>query len=124
MLAKATAGEASVPFISVNGSEFHEMFVGVGASRVSLNYIYKNIYVLLVCVKVTVNLFLYIYVCVLFILLYKKPVILYSCFVYKIHYPIQSSVELGLLYNVQKIKIYKFKKYCDVSVIKGNFSAS
>jgi len=34
LLAKATAGEASVPFISVNGSEFHEMFVGVGASRV------------------------------------------------------------------------------------------
>merc|ERR1719402_916384 len=32
LLAKATAGEASVPFISVNGSEFHEMFVGVGAS--------------------------------------------------------------------------------------------
>jgi len=34
LLAKATAGEASVPFISVNGSEFLEMFVGVGASRV------------------------------------------------------------------------------------------
>ena len=34
LLAKATAGEASVPFITVNGSEFHEMFVGVGAKRV------------------------------------------------------------------------------------------
>lgn len=35
MLAKATAGEANVPFISVSGSEFLEMFVGVGPSRVS-----------------------------------------------------------------------------------------
>uniref|UniRef100_A0A0V0G4E0 Putative aaa+-type atpase n=1 Tax=Triatoma dimidiata TaxID=72491 RepID=A0A0V0G4E0_TRIDM len=34
MLAKATAGEANVPFISVSGSEFLEMFVGVGPSRV------------------------------------------------------------------------------------------
>ncbi|QPG73884.1 Mitochondrial inner membrane m-AAA protease component [Brettanomyces nanus] len=34
LLAKATAGEASVPFYSVSGSEFVEMFVGVGASRV------------------------------------------------------------------------------------------
>ncbi|KAH3667132.1 hypothetical protein OGAPHI_002781 [Ogataea philodendri] len=34
MLAKATAGEAGVPFYSVSGSEFVEMFVGVGASRV------------------------------------------------------------------------------------------
>ncbi|KAM9860554.1 mitochondrial inner membrane m-AAA protease component AFG3L1-like [Aulostomus maculatus] len=34
LLAKATAGEASVPFITVNGSEFHEMFVGVGAARI------------------------------------------------------------------------------------------
>ena len=34
LLAKATAGESSVPFFSVSGSEFVEMFVGVGASRV------------------------------------------------------------------------------------------
>src|SRR5512136_3069190 len=34
LLAKATAGEADVPFFSVSGSEFVEMFVGVGASRV------------------------------------------------------------------------------------------
>ncbi len=34
LLAKATAGEAGVPFISISGSEFVEMFVGVGASRV------------------------------------------------------------------------------------------
>ena len=34
LLAKATAGEASVPFFSMSGSDFVEMFVGVGASRV------------------------------------------------------------------------------------------
>ena len=34
LLVKATAGEAGVPFLSVSGSEFVEMFVGVGASRV------------------------------------------------------------------------------------------
>ncbi|MDF7637508.1 ATP-dependent zinc metalloprotease FtsH [Leuconostocaceae bacterium ESL0958] len=34
MLAKAVAGEASVPFYSISGSDFVEMFVGVGASRV------------------------------------------------------------------------------------------
>jgi cell division protease FtsH len=34
LLAKAVAGEASVPFFSINGSEFVEMFVGVGAARV------------------------------------------------------------------------------------------
>lgn len=34
LLAKAVAGEASVPFFSLSGSEFVEMFVGVGASRV------------------------------------------------------------------------------------------
>ena len=35
MLAKAVAGEANVPFFSISGSDFVEMFVGVGASRVS-----------------------------------------------------------------------------------------
>merc|ERR1712097_62559 len=34
LLARATAGEAGVPFFSVNGSEFIQMFVGVGATRV------------------------------------------------------------------------------------------
>ena len=34
LLAKAVAGEAGVPFFSVSASEFVEMFVGVGASRV------------------------------------------------------------------------------------------
>ncbi|XP_077420142.1 mitochondrial inner membrane m-AAA protease component AFG3L1-like isoform X2 [Vanacampus margaritifer] len=34
LLAKATAGEAHVPFITVSGSEFQEMFVGVGAARI------------------------------------------------------------------------------------------
>ncbi len=34
LLAKAVAGEAKVPFFSISGSDFEEMFVGVGASRV------------------------------------------------------------------------------------------
>ncbi|EFJ14207.1 hypothetical protein SELMODRAFT_234574 [Selaginella moellendorffii] len=34
LLAKATAGEAGVPFLSISGSDFTEMFVGVGPSRV------------------------------------------------------------------------------------------
>ncbi|KAJ2743031.1 AAA ATPase afg3 [Coemansia sp. BCRC 34301] len=34
LLAKATAGEAGVPFLSVSGSEFVEMFVGVGSARI------------------------------------------------------------------------------------------
>ena len=34
LLARAVAGEANVPFLSISGSEFIEMFVGVGASRV------------------------------------------------------------------------------------------
>jgi len=34
LMARATAGEAGVPFYSINGSEFIQMFVGVGASRV------------------------------------------------------------------------------------------
>ena len=33
-MAKAVAGEAGVPFFSISGSDFVEMFVGVGASRV------------------------------------------------------------------------------------------
>ena len=34
LLARAVAGEAHVPFFSISGSEFVEMFVGVGAARV------------------------------------------------------------------------------------------
>jgi cell division protease FtsH len=34
LIAKAMAGEAQVPFFSISGSDFVEMFVGVGASRV------------------------------------------------------------------------------------------
>ncbi len=34
MLAKAVAGESNVPFFSMSGSEFVEMFVGMGASKV------------------------------------------------------------------------------------------
>ena len=34
LLAKATAGEAGVPFLTISGSDFMEMFVGVGPSRV------------------------------------------------------------------------------------------
>ena len=34
LLAKAVAGEADVPFFSISGSDFVEMFVGVGAARV------------------------------------------------------------------------------------------
>ena len=36
LLAKAIAGESGVPFISIAASEFVELFVGVGASRVGL----------------------------------------------------------------------------------------
>ncbi len=35
LLAKAVAGEADVPFISCSASEFVELYVGMGASRVS-----------------------------------------------------------------------------------------
>jgi len=40
LLAKAVAGEANVPFFSMSGSDFVEMFVGVGASRV--RYLFKQ----------------------------------------------------------------------------------
>ena len=36
LLAKATAGEAGVPFFTISGSDFLELFVGVGPSRVSI----------------------------------------------------------------------------------------
>lgn len=39
MLAKATAGEAGVPFLSISGSEFLELFVGVGPARVKIKLI-------------------------------------------------------------------------------------
>lgn len=34
LLAKAVAGEAGVPFLTISGSDFVQMYVGVGASRV------------------------------------------------------------------------------------------
>ena len=34
LLARAVAGESGVPFFSISGSEFVEMFVGIGAARV------------------------------------------------------------------------------------------
>ena len=43
LLGKATAGEAGVTFISVNGSEFQEMFVGVGVSKVFMSWKYEII---------------------------------------------------------------------------------
>ena len=39
LLAKATAGEAGVPFITANGSEFQEIFVGVGPQRVNCSWV-------------------------------------------------------------------------------------
>ena len=41
LMAKAVAGEAGVPFFSISGSDFVEMFVGVGASRVALYNFYR-----------------------------------------------------------------------------------
>ena len=38
LIAKAVAGEAGVPFYSISGSDFVEMYVGVGASRLDFNY--------------------------------------------------------------------------------------
>ena len=43
MLAKAVAGEANVPFFSMSGSEFVEMFVGMGASK-AVSYTHLDVY--------------------------------------------------------------------------------
>ena len=42
LLARAISGEANVPFFSISGSDFVEMFVGVGASRVCVTYLNKE----------------------------------------------------------------------------------
>ncbi|XP_016380622.1 AFG3-like protein 2 [Sinocyclocheilus rhinocerous] len=54
LLAKATAGEANVPFITVNGSEFLEMFVGVGPARVRDLFVLarKNAHKLIYCMMI------------------------------------------------------------------------
>ena len=52
LLAKAIAGEAEVPFFFVSGSEFDEMFVGVGASRV--RKLFGEVYVCVLCVCICV----------------------------------------------------------------------
>ena len=69
LLAKATAGEAGVPFLSISGSEFLEMFVGVGPARVrdlfsqarkvSLN-LYLCYMLLLLCTCI-VGVYIYMY---------------------------------------------------------------
>ena len=43
MLAKAVAGESNVPFFSISGSEFVEMFVGMGASK-AVSYTHLDVY--------------------------------------------------------------------------------
>lgn len=48
LLAKATAGEANVPFLSISGSEFLEMFVGVGPARVCSSCAIVSLFRLLV----------------------------------------------------------------------------
>lgn len=54
LLAKAIAGEAGVPFFSISGSEFVEMFVGVGASRV--RDLFKKVKSLIIgCASVSVS---------------------------------------------------------------------
>ena len=69
LLAKATAGEAGVPFLSISGSEFLEMFVGVGPARVrdlfsqarkvSLNLYFC--YMLLLLCTCIVGVYIYMY---------------------------------------------------------------
>ena len=44
VLARAIAGEAGVPFFTISGSDFVEMFVGVGASRVRDMFEQKKIH--------------------------------------------------------------------------------
>jgi ATP-dependent Zn protease len=46
LLAKACAGEAGVPFFYISGSQFVEMFVGVGASRVRGNLLLNIFYLI------------------------------------------------------------------------------
>ena len=48
LLAKACAGEADVPFFYLSGSDFVEMFVGVGASRVRGNFLFLYLNFLLI----------------------------------------------------------------------------
>lgn len=55
LLAKAVAGEASVPFFSISGSDFIEMFVGVGPSRV------RDLFVQARCKLFLFYLFIFIY---------------------------------------------------------------
>ena len=43
LLAKAVAGEANVPFFSISGSEFVEMFVGMGAAK-AVSYTHLDVY--------------------------------------------------------------------------------
>lgn len=42
ILAKAAAGEAGVSFVSMAGSEFNEIFVGMGSLKVSIVYIFQK----------------------------------------------------------------------------------
>ena len=52
LLAKATAGEAGVPFFTISGSDFLELFVGVGPSRVRvlfIFYFYFYFYIFMCC---------------------------------------------------------------------------
>ena len=55
LLAKAIAGEAKVPFFTISGSDFVEMFVGVGASRVRDMFEQANVVQVWVVVMMNVN---------------------------------------------------------------------